>query len=246
MRVIPVLDLKAGLVVHGVAGERSRYQPIQSILVDSPEPLNVLQALHRKLGCDEYYVADLDAIQGQGNHYSIISRLCAEAGIKLLVDAGSTTVQQVQELLALGVVRVILGTETLPDWATARQILDVVSPERLVLSLDMHAGSVLSRAQELIVLTPLEVLHKAATAGFRSIIVLDLARVGVQQGLDIDLLARAHQTCPDLDLIAGGGVRHLADLTALQDAGMNCVLIATALHRGDITAQDIERMKDEG
>jgi phosphoribosylformimino-5-aminoimidazole carboxamide ribotide isomerase len=239
MRIIPVLDLKEGRVVHAVAGERNQYQPIKSVLVDTPEPLSVLQSLQKKLGCDEYYVADLDAIQGEGNHERVIARLAAEPGVKLLVDAGSTTMPQVQKMVSPGAIRAVLGTETLPDWQTARDILNVVPAARLVLSLDLRAGRVLARSPELASLAPLDVLTMAKAVGFRSIILLDLARVGMQQGLDLNLLAQARHACPQLELIAGGGVRDPADLVALRNAGMDGVLVATALHRGDITAADL-------
>lgn len=245
MRVIPVLDLKDGLVVHAVAGQRARYQPVKSVLVDTPEPLSVLRALRQKLRCDECYVADLNAIQGQGNHRRLLARLSAEPGARLLVDAGSTTAQQVQKLLSLGVTRAVLGTETLPDWRAACEVLEVVPAERLVLSLDMRAGRVLSRAQELTSLHPLQVLSRAEAAGFRSIILLDLARVGTRQGLDMALLIQARQAHPQLELIAGGGVRDLADLIALRDAGVDGALVATALHSGDITPEHVWQVNDQ-
>jgi len=237
MRLIPVLDLKDGLVVHAVAGQRARYQPIQSVLVNTPEPLSVLRALREKLRCDEFYVADLNAIQGQANHYQLIARLAAEPGVKLLVDAGANTAQEVQALLSLGVTRVVLGTETLPNWQAACAVLEAVPVEQLVLSLDMQAGRVMSRSQELASLHPLDALRRAERAGFRSVILLDLARVGTRQGPDMALLTRARRTCPRLELIAGGGVRDVADLAALRDAGVDGVLVATALHSGDITWQ---------
>lgn len=241
MRVIPVLDLKDGLVVHAVAGQRARYQPIKSVLVDTPEPLSVLCALREKLWCDEFYVADLNAIQGQGNHYGLIARLAAEPGVKLLVDAGANTAQEVQTLLSLGVRQVVLGTETLPHWQAACAVLEAVRVGQLVLSLDMQAGRVLSRSQELAFLHPLDALRRAEEAGFRSVILLDLARVGTRQGPDIALLTQARQTCPRLELIAGGGVRGVVDLAALRDAGVDGVLVATALHSGDITPEAIKR-----
>jgi uncharacterized protein related to proFAR isomerase len=46
-----------------------------------------------------------------------------------------------------------------------------------------------------------------------------------------------------VDLIAGGGVRGLDDLKALADAGCDAALVASALHDGRLSREDIERAK---
>ena len=63
MQVIPVLDIKNRLVVRGIAGERAKYQPIQSKLVESAKPQDVARAMVALLGVSTAYVADLDAIE---------------------------------------------------------------------------------------------------------------------------------------------------------------------------------------
>jgi len=47
-------------------------------------------------------------------------------------------------------------------------------------------------------------------------------------------IAEIHATFPDLELLAGGGVRDADDLRALAAAGAAGALVATALHRGTI------------
>jgi phosphoribosylformimino-5-aminoimidazole carboxamide ribotide isomerase len=68
----------------------------------------------------------------------------------------------------------------------------------------------------------------------REVIVLDLARVGTSSGPDVALIAEIHAAFPDLELLAGGGVRDADDLRALADAGAAGALVATALLRGAI------------
>ena len=87
MRVIPVIDLKGGLVVHGVAGDRSRYRPVVSVLAADPRPRSIAMAFANALGADEVYVADLDAIAGQEPDWPSYEQIAA-AGLRLWVDAG--------------------------------------------------------------------------------------------------------------------------------------------------------------
>ena len=136
-----------------------------------------------------------------------------------MVDAGVSG----PELRDLGV-RVIVGTETLAD-------ADAVTPDAIV-SVDLFDGRVLSRDPRLAGLSALDVLALLHPA--REVIVLDLARVGTSAGPDVALIAEIHAAFPDLELLAGGGVRDGDDLRALADAGAAGALVATALHRGAI------------
>jgi phosphoribosylformimino-5-aminoimidazole carboxamide ribotide isomerase len=233
MRVIGVIDLKDGMAVHAVRGERQSYRPVRSGLVDGADPVDVARALRDRLGLRELYVADLDAIAGGPGHDETLRALAAEA--ELMVDAGAGDAAGVERVLSLGVARVIVGTETLADaGAFAELPLD-----RLVLSLDMRAGEVLARDPELATLGPGEALARLTRAGLREAIVLDLARVGSGEGPDLALVRELHGRFPQLALLAGGGVRDAADLRALARAGAAGALVATALHNGAIGRDDL-------
>jgi phosphoribosylformimino-5-aminoimidazole carboxamide ribotide isomerase len=211
MRVVPVIDLKDGTAVHAVRGERERYRPIG-------EPL----AIARRFRLEELYVADLDAIAGAGDNDDVIRALAREA--RVMVDAGVSEPERAQALVDLGVQRVVVGTETLTDADVLDRLPDAV------LSVDLREGRVLSCDPRLAGLPALDAV--ARLAGPREVIVLDLARVGTSSGPDVALIAELHAAFPDLELLAGGGVRDGDDLRALADAGAAGALVATALHRG--------------
>ena len=122
MRVIPVLDLKGGCVVHAVAGRREEYQPIRSVLVVSTAPLEVAAAFRRILGLRELYIADLDAIAGVEPAYETLAGL-AKLGCHLMVDAGVKDRVRTERLLDLGVSRVVLALESLSGPAVLDRVL---------------------------------------------------------------------------------------------------------------------------
>jgi phosphoribosylformimino-5-aminoimidazole carboxamide ribotide isomerase len=228
MRVIPVIDLKSGAAVHAVRGERERYRPLRSEIVAGSDPIQVTRALREALGLDELYVADLDAIAGGPVHREVIAALAAEA--RVMVDAGVTEVATVQLLLELGAARVVIGTETLADQAALERLRAELPDAPLVLSLDLRAGSVLSADSELARLGAPEALARLGRSGVREAIVLDLARVGSGAGPDVALMRGLHARFPELELLVGGGVRDVADLRAVAEAGAAGALVATALH----------------
>ena len=74
MPILPVLDLKQGQVVRGIAGRREEYRPIVSKLTTSSRPLDVARAFREHFRFDELYVADLDAIVARATSKEIDKR----------------------------------------------------------------------------------------------------------------------------------------------------------------------------
>ena len=108
MKVIPVLDILNGKVVHAVKGRRQDYQPLQSTLCNSTQPLEVAKAF-QTIGFSELYIADLDAITKAQANFQVLKDIADETGLKLMVDAGVTDLQREQQLLDNGVFKVVIG-----------------------------------------------------------------------------------------------------------------------------------------
>jgi phosphoribosylformimino-5-aminoimidazole carboxamide ribotide isomerase len=240
MRVIPVIDLKSAAAVHAVRGERERYRPLRSEIVAGSDPVQVARAVREALGLDELYVADLDAIAGGPAHLEIIAALAREA--RVMVDAGTTGAADARRLLQLGAARVVIGTETLVHRAALQRLRAELADAPLVLSVDQRAGRVLSPDPELARLGAAEALHRLGSSDVREVIVLDLARVGSGSGPDIALLRELAARFPEVELLAGGGVRDVADLWALAEAGASGALVATALHSGAIGREELRAL----
>jgi phosphoribosylformimino-5-aminoimidazole carboxamide ribotide isomerase len=235
MRVVGVIDLKDGTAVHAVRGERERYRPVRSVVTgDDGDALSLARGFRSVLGLGELYVADLDAITGAGDNRSVIAALAREA--RVLVDAGVSEPRRARELLDLGVHRVVVGTETLPGPDAWDALLGIGS---LVLSVDLRDGRLLSPDPSLRGLSALDAVNRLYREALRELIVLDLARVGSGAGLDIELIAELHAAFPDIELLAGGGVRDAADLRALAGAGAAGALVATAHHTGVIGPREL-------
>jgi len=240
MRVIPVIDLKGGVAVHAVGGERERYRPLRSRIAAGSDPVQVARAVRDRFGLDELYVADLEAIGGGPESSEIIAALAREG--RVMVDAGAAAATPVARLLELDVARVVIGTESLPGADAFRQLRTELPDAPLVLSLDLRGGRLLSPDPALDGLAAADALARLAEAGAREVIVLELMRVGSGEGPDVTLMSDLHSRFPDVELLAGGGVRDAADLRALAGAGTSGALIASALHGGSIAAGELHAL----
>src|SRR5262249_54516911 len=231
IELVPVLDLKGGLAVPPVRGQRAQYAPVRSVLSDSADPVALAQAFRDRLGCRACYVADLDAITGVGDHAATIRRL-ATLDLAVWVDAGVADPVRARWVVDLGVARVIVGTETLADPAALAAIADVVGaapgpqPIDCALSLDFLDGALLGATPAIARLGPLGLARVAWEAGVRAFITLELGRVGSGGGPDSTLARRLRAELPAAEIVGGGGVRHAADLEALAAAGCDAALVA--------------------
>jgi len=107
---------------------------------------------------------------------------------------------------------------------------------RTIFSLDLRAGQPITADPTLRTLHPIAIAELAAACGIQTIIALDLARVGMGSGPELQLVREIRRALPHIELVAGGGVRDAADLERLADAGADAALVGSALHHGS-TAQ---------
>lgn len=232
MQIVPVLDLKGGIVVHARRGERADYASLRSPLVAGCEPVPVARALCGVSRTSSLYVADLDALAGAPVDEAMLAALAAVA--ELWVDAGATTAGRTDALARAGVARNVVGTESLGADASALRRL-AVRPPRPVLSVDLRDGRLISPEPELAGRHPAAAAPLAITLGVRELLVIDLARVGSGRGPPVDAVAELASALAGVAIYAGGGVRGDDDLRALESAGAAGALVATALHEGRLT-----------
>jgi len=237
MRVIPVIDLKGGIAVRAVGGRRHEYRPVTSLLTADNSPAGVARAYRDQLGLDELYVADLDAIAGAKPHWSVYDELLA-LGSRLWLDAGLTDAASAKRLAAYArgaqcPSRIIVGLESLARRSLLPVVLEVISPQRLALSIDLCAGRPLAADPAWRERPPEGIAAEAIELGLRSLIVLDLAYVGENRGPGaLELCSSIRRLSGEVEIVSGGGVRSEEDLAELAAAGCDVALVASALHDG--------------
>jgi len=235
MQVIPVLDLMIGQIVLAQGGNRDEYRPVHSRLTGSSQPLDVAQAIFNQTGCNWLYLADIDTFAGAAPSWQIYE-LLLERGFGLWIDADWLTNDrylQIAERLQFSVF------ETL-----------ITSGVSVIFSLDKKGDTVISQtgsnlpADSLTQQAPAELVRFAYRAGVRDLIVLDLSEVGTGNGFQTTsdsatLVKSIKQEMPDLCIVSGGGVRGPQDVKQWIEIGCDHVLVASAIHSGAFTPDDI-------
>lgn len=239
MQIIPVIDIRNGVAVRAVAGDRARYRAIESLLTNSTEPAEVLKTLDRHFPCEVCYVADLDAIERQQLNRCTIAEMI-RTGVALIVDAGAETFEQIEALLEIGVRQVVLASESLHDLSQLKTLVTQIDSASLIFSIDLRHGELLVCDPAWQGKSPLDLVRFVIERGLRQLIVLDLAAVGTGHGVPtLQLCQDIRRISPDLRIISGGGVDSVASVADAAEAGVDGLLIASALHDGRLTAEDL-------
>ena len=197
------------------------------------------EAFRDHFGLTEFYLADLDAILHDRPNLPIYKEL-VDHGFDLIVDAGLRDTDRAGELIAHGVSAVIAGLETIPGPELLETLTQTFRSDRILFSLDLNNGEPLGDLTSWETSDPFAIGRRAVDAGITRMIVLDLAAVGIHEGIStIPLCQQLQDSFPQLEIVTGGGVRDTDDLKQLAAIGIDGVLIASALHNGRIDAATI-------
>ena len=238
MKIIPVLDILNGEVVHGVRGRREEYQPVKSVLCASARPLDIALTF-KSLGFHELYIPDLDAILGKRINLALFQRIKAETNLDLMIDAGIADLERAKKVLESGGSKIVVGTETLNNLGFVEQAVRSFGRDRVVVSIDLKEGRVISRSEAIKATDPVELAKSLQEMGVTRVVVLDIARVGTGQGVNLTVVKEVLEKV-EIEVLTGGGVRDMGDLEELRDMGVSGALVATALHTGKITAKELK------
>ena len=228
-RLIFVMDLLDGLVVHAKRGERDKYVPIHrfSSIVTSSDPVRVIEALKPR----EVYIADLNRLMNTGNNRPILEDLRARnSDLTIMLDYGVKGMGDLKEAVAAELAdKFVLGTETI-----SIELLEAASKSSsdIIVSVDLFNGEVLTSDTRMKI-DPLQLIQELNKFPVRDVILLELNRVGTKSGIDFEFLARAVELS-EHDILCGGGVRNCDDIYKMAEIGVKGALVATAVHDGGI------------
>ena len=238
--MIPVLDVRGGRAVRAVAGDRDHYGPLRSILHAGTDPVALARAARDAWDLPDLYLADLDAILGEAPPDLALYRALRDLGLTPWVDAGVRGPDDLANLRAAGVGRIIVGLETVRGPGALAGIVAEAGPDRVAFSLDLHEGRPMVDTWDTWRTDRVEeIAAMAILSGVRRMIHLDLARVGTGSGA-----ARLEPPGREVEWIVGGGIASEGEIRALARQGVHGVLVGSALHDGRITARELAMIDD--
>lgn len=228
MLLIPVIDIRGGQVVRGVAGQREQYKPLASGLCASADPADVTDSFLDLYPFSVLYIADLDAIEGRAANAAISIDLVKRfPALRIWLDAGFKSANDLRSHRHPQV-RPVLGSESQRSLGGFRRLRNAAGSNP-VLSVDFKNDSFLGPSD----------LLRDPSEWPKHIIVMDLDRVGSRHGPATERIAELQRTAPDKCFYAAGGARDRSDIENLAATGCHGLLLASALHDGRLDRHDI-------
>ncbi len=233
LQIIPVIDIRQGRVVHARGGERHAYPPLSSILTDSHDVLQVVSDLLNWYPFPRLYIADLDAIEtGQAPTTLYQSLTIQFPQLSIWLDSGIQHKAQLAAFKELTTIYPVLGSETLDELSLLK---NKDWRQRLILSLDRRKQQFMGKPE---LLSNTELWPE-------NVIMMSLDHVGSNTGPDLGWFQQLQSAKADVSWFIAGGIRNEQDLEQVEQNGGAGVLVASALHTGQISRQVISRFMEQ-
>jgi phosphoribosylformimino-5-aminoimidazole carboxamide ribotide isomerase len=188
----------------------------------------------QSLGACRLHIIDLDgAAAGEVVNMEIIRQLASAMMIPTQLGGGIRNLETIQEVLKLGIDRVILGTAAVEDPRLVAEACRRFG-NAIIVSLDAREGFIAIRGwQQETVLTPIEFARSLIALGVKRFIFTDINRDGT---LTEPNFTAIHELVAEtrLPVIAAGGISSLSHLEILKQLGAEGAIVGQALYSGDI------------
>lgn len=237
MIIFPAIDLKDSKCVRLFKGEMSK----ATIFNDDPSS----QALEfQNQGFKYLHLVDLNgAIEGESKNIEAIKSIINSVNIPIQLGGGIRSLEAIENWLALGVSRVILGS-------VAAKNPDLVKlacknfPNKIIVGIDSKNNMVATEGWvETSDISTIELAKKYEDAGVASIIYTDISRDGTLTGVDLDGTKKLAQSVK-IPIIASGGVSSFNDLeeiAKLEQCGVIGAIVGRALYEKKISLPEIKK-----
>lgn len=235
--VYPAIDLRAGRVVRLIEGDPRRQTAY------SDDPAKVAQRW-LSAGARWLHVVNLDGAFGQPDSanraaLAAILDVAARFGARVQFGGGLRSPADIASVLASGVERVVLGTLAIEQPTMLGESIALWGVERIAASLDARDGLVKVRGwQQSTGIPALQAAHSLREAGLRWLVFTDIARDGLQTGLNLTATSELALRS-GLSVIASGGVSSAADVQAVRQAGLPGVIVGRALYEGTVNLEEV-------
>ncbi len=233
MEIYPAVDLYQGEVVRLQQGDYERRK------VYSKNPAEIAQKW-TQAGARWLHVVDLEgARSGSVKNWSAIGEILNAARAKIQFGGGVRTRAEIERLFRLGVERVILGSKAM-DPVFLKEVTEAF-PGKIMLSLDLKGEKVqIEGWLKPTGLTVFELLNELRKYRIHSLVVTDIERDGMLQGLNLEKMKKIAEKT-EWPFILSGGVSSLEDIRAISKLrlkNLEGVITGKALYEGKMDLKE--------
>ena len=228
MKLYPAIDIKNGQCV------RLRQGKFDDVIIYSNNPVDIAKEWEA-CGASFIHLVDLDgALCGHAVNAEVIRKIASTVNIPVEVGGGIRNIKDIEDVLALGVSRVIIGTKAVENPNFIKEAVDKFGADKIVAGVDAKDGLVAIHGWEKVSnIKAVDLCMEMKKLGIKTIIYTDISKDGMLSGPNVyQTKLLSDQT--GLDIIASGGVSGLKDLELVDEAVIHGAIIGKALYEKKI------------
>lgn len=233
-RLIARLDIKGPNVVKGVQMEGLR-------VIGNPR---VLATKYANEGADELlYIDCVATLYGRNQLAPLLEETCRDVFIPITVGGGIRSLGDVQRLLRAGADSVAINTAAIRTPSLIRECSDSVGSQAITVSIEAkrtESGweAYTDNGREKTGRCAKAWAEEAVSLGAGQVLVTSIDRDGTRKGFDVELV-RTIKASVDVPVIACGGMGTIEHLREVLEVKPNGVALASALHYGNVTFEQL-------
>lgn len=230
MKIIPAIDLIDGKCVRLTQGDYAKKK------IYNENPLEVAKTFEQA-GLQYLHLVDLDGAKaGKVVNWKVVETLASNTNLSIDFGGGIKTRDEIDKLLQAGVKQVNLGSIAVKNVNLVFEWLEHFGSDKIILSADVKNSLVqISGWQENASLTIQEFVLSYVKKGIETVTCTDIATDGMLQGPNLKLYEELVSAFPGVNWIASGGVSGIDDIAALQQIGVEGVIVGKAIYEGKVT-----------
>lgn len=235
MQILPAIDIKEGQVVRLFKGDFNQKTVVNPDVIGQSK-------IFAQAGIDFIHVVDLDgAFDGRATNRDLIAKLKKESGLGVEVGGGIRTLEQIEDYLAVGIDRVIIGSMAVKNPDFVKAALEKFGSDKVVVGIDAKNGMVATEGWlETSNVDYISLAKAMEKIGVTLFVYTDIDRDGTLTGPNFEHYDRLVPELTTAKVIASGGIAEQSDLVKLQQIGVAGTIVGKAYYNGNISLEELK------
>ncbi|WP_035361608.1 1-(5-phosphoribosyl)-5-[(5-phosphoribosylamino)methylideneamino]imidazole-4-carboxamide isomerase [Dyadobacter alkalitolerans] len=236
IEIIPAIDLIEGKCVRltqGDYGQKTIY---------NENPLEVAMQF-QDAGLKRLHLVDLDGAKAKKVvNWKVLEKIASKTSLHVDFGGGVQSDDDLKAVFESGAKQVTGGSIAVKNPELFLNWISVYGGEKIILGADAKKEKVaVSGWEEGTEIWVYDFVENYVDKGVKYTISTDVAKDGLLQGPSFDLYKNLQDKCPDLKIIASGGISGLEDVEKLAEMNIYGVIIGKAIYENRIKLSELQR-----
>ena len=192
-------------------------------------------------GASWIHMVDLDgAKEGRPVNTNIYKDVANKTSLKVEVGGGIRNIETIDEYLAMGISRVIIGSAALKDPVLVADAVNKFGSEKIAVGIDAKNGMVATEGWlEESDVNYIQLAKEMIKIGVEYFIVTDISKDGTLSGVNTEQLKKlSEEVKGKCNIIASGGVHTIEDIKACKELGLYGTICGKSIYKGTLDLRE--------